>query len=151
MKRLLFYIAVLGAALLVPLRGTDVGKLQPVGLVQLYKEENMVFVVTDTGDSGCGSTVDEAFKNLEDTTSGVVFLDTADFLLVSKNAIREIGELERYLKKSVRVCFAEADIDTTEAAEYLNVHRPSVQLREGSGILNAQTLRKENGRLIMGR
>lgn len=149
MKRLVFYLTVLGAALLVPLRGTDVGKLQPVGLVQLYKEGDAVFVVTDTGDSGWGHTVEAAFENLKQTTAGVVFLDTADFLLVSKDAVNEIRGLERYLKKSVRVCFGEADIDPAEAAEYLNVHRPSVRLREGNRVWSAQSLTYENGRLIM--
>ena len=51
MKRVVIYILALAAALLVPLRGTDVGKLQPVGLVQLYKEGETVVIVTDTGDS----------------------------------------------------------------------------------------------------
>lgn len=149
MKRIFIYIALLAAALMMPLRGTDVGKLQPVGLIQLYMEEDTVVIVTDTGDSGRGTTVDAAFKNLEETTSGIVFLDTADFLLVSKDAVNEVRSLEGYLKPSVRVCIAESDIDPVMAAEYLAVHRPAVRLREQEGFLQAEMLMKENGRLIM--
>ena len=73
MKRIMVYIAALAASLLLPMRGMDVGKLQPVGLIQLYIEDETVFIVTDTGDSGCGKTVEAAFENLEQTTSGVIF------------------------------------------------------------------------------
>lgn len=149
MKRLLIYIAVLAAALMVPLRRTDVGKLQPVELVKLYKEEATLIIETDTGDSGRGDTVDVAFENLEETTSGIVFLDTADFLLVSKEAVGEVGALKGHLKKSVRLCLAEANVDPVEAAAFLSVHRPQVRLRDGESILKAQTLLKENGRLIL--
>lgn len=149
MKRIVIYILALAAALLVPLRGTDVGKLQPVGLVQLYKEDKTVVIVTDTGDSGRGDTAKAAFENLEATTSGIIFLDTADYLLISKSAIDEIVGLKAYLKPSVRVCLAEADIDPVQAAEYLAVHRPVIKLKDHSDLVNSGTLSMENGRLIM--
>ncbi len=147
MKRIMIYIAVLVAALLVPLRGTDVGKLEPVGLLQLYKEDGTVVIVTDTGDSGRGATVDAAFDDLEATTSGIIYLDTADFLLVSKEAAGEVQFLEQYLKPSIRVCFANKDIDPVLAAEYLAVHRPATKLKAYNAAENAEFLTQENGRL----
>lgn len=149
MKRIVVYIAALLAALVVPLKGTDIGKLQPVALVQLYKEGETVIIVTDTGDSGIGDTVEAAFENLEETTSGIVFLDTADFLLVSKSATDAIDTLGVYLKPSVRICYAEQDIDPVEAAKYLAVHKPMVRLKDGENHDNADVLSRENGRLIM--
>ena len=149
MKRILIYIAALTAALLVPQRGTDIGKLQPVGVVQLYREGASVVIVTDTGDSGTGKTVQEAFRNLEETTAGVIFLDTADYLLLSKSAVEEAPSLETYLKQSIRVCFAEAEISPAEAAEYLPMHRPNIRLRERESLANAETLAQENGRLVL--
>ena len=149
MKRVLVYIAALIAALVIPLKGTNIGKLQPVGLVQLYREGNMIIIVTDTGDSGIGDTVDAAFENLEETTSGIVFLDTADFLLVSKSATDAIDALGMYLKPSVRICYAEPDIDPVQAADYLSVHRPMVRLKDREDHNNADVLSRENGRLIM--
>ena len=49
MKRIVVYILSLAAAMMVPLEGTDVGKLHPVELVQIYKEGDLVVIVTDTG------------------------------------------------------------------------------------------------------
>ena len=149
MKRIIIYIALLAAALAFPGERTDVGKLKPVGLVQLYKEDDMIVIVTDTGDSGVGKTAQSAFENLEATTSGIIFLDTADYLLLSVSAIDEAEGLEMYLKPSVRVCFAQKDVDPMAAAEYLEVHRPAVQLRDRESLANAETLLQENGRLIM--
>ena len=149
MKRIVIYILALAAALLVPLRGTDVGKLLPVGLIQLYKEGENIVIVTDTGDSGSGSSVQAAFLNLEETTAGVVFLDTADYLLVSRSAEDAVPTLKDYLKPTVRVCYAEADIDPVQAAEFLEVHRPAVRLKEHGMQNNVQTLSSVNGRLIL--
>lgn len=147
MKRILIYALVLSAALLVPLRGTDVGKLQPVGLIQLYKEGETVVIVTDSGDSGTGSSVQAAFEDLEQTTSGVIFLDTADYLLLSRDAVSGARELEAYLKPSIRVCFAQKNIDPQQAAAYLAVHSPAVKLKDRSDLHDAPELAQENGRL----
>ena len=147
MKRIAIYILALATALLVPLEGTDVGKLQPVGVVQLYREDEQVIIVTDTGDSGIGKNVKEAFENLEETTAGVIFLDTADFLLLGDHGPEEIGALRSYLKPSVRVCLADESIEPGQAAPYLAVHRPATVLRHYHGQERPERLVQENGRL----
>ena len=149
MKRIAVYAALLASTLLFPMRGMDIGKLRPVGLIQLYKEAGKVFVVTDTGDSGRGKTVDEAFGNLEDTTSGVIFLDTADYLLISETAKDAAMELGQYVKPTIEICIAEKDIDPVKAAEYLAVHHPEVKLRDENAFRTAQKLTQENGRMIL--
>ena len=149
MKKVALYILLLAAAVLAPLRGMDVGKLQPVGLVQLYKEGETVVIVTDTGDSGRGNNVEAAFENLEDTTPGVIFLDTADYLLISKDAVGEVEKLSSRLKASVRLCYAEKDIEAAEAMEYLAVHRPQVLLKESERLADAETLMMDNERLVL--
>ena len=147
MKRIVVYILSLAAAMMVPLEGTDVGKLQPVELVQIYKEGDLVVIVTDTGDSGQGHGVEAAFEDLEETTAGIIFLDTADYLLVSESAIGEVPALQNYLKSDVRVCKAEKGIDLVQAAEFLKVHPPRVKLKEPDSVRNAQTLTQENDRV----
>ena len=149
MKRLFIYILLLAATATLPFQGTDVGKLQPVGLIQLYMEDAMVVIVTDTGDSGRGKTAEEAFENLEDTTAGHIFLDTANYLLLSKRAIGAAEGLERYLKPTIRVCLAEREIDPVQAAEYLAVHRPTQKLKDMGSLGRVQTLQRENDRLIL--
>lgn len=147
MKRIVVYILSLAAAMMVPLEGTDVGKLQPVELVQIYKEGDFVVIATDTGDSGQGRRVEAAFEDLEETTAGIIFLDTADYLLVSASAIGEVPALQNYLKSDVRVCKAEKGIDLVQAAEFLKVHPPRVKLKEPDSVRNAQTLTQENDRV----
>lgn len=149
MKRIGIYIALLAAAMLFPVKGMDVGKLKPVGLIQLYKEGETVFLVTDTGDSGRGETVDSAFKNLEETTAGVIFLDTADYLLLSRTAVKEVGKIVEYLKPSIRVCLADKGIDPTQAAAYLAVHKPALKLKHYGKQENLQVLVETNDRLIL--
>ncbi len=146
MKRIAGYILALAAAVAVPMRGTDVGKLQPVGLIQIYKEGESLVIITDSGDSGVGTTIQEAFENLEDTTPGVIFLDTADFLLVSREVGSQIKEVEGYLKPSVRICVAQERVDPKQASEYLSVHHPGVKLKDEPSLEIAPELVQENGR-----
>lgn len=149
MKRITIYIVVLAATLLIPMRGMDIGKLRPVGLIQLYKEEGHVFIVTDTGDSGRGRTVNEAFVNLEETTTGVIFLDTADYLLISEAAKEVLSELRQYAKPNILICIAEKEVDPIQAAEYLTVHRPKTEIRDENAVLTAETLVNDNGKLVL--
>lgn len=149
MKRTVIYIALLAASIMLPNHGMDIAKLKPVGLIQIYKEGGNVFIVTDTGDSGHGETVDAAFENLEETTSGVIFLDTADYLLISRSAIYDAEILGKYLKPTIDVCIAGKEIDPIQAAEYLAVHHPKVEMKDKDALRTAQTLLQENGRLIL--
>ena len=149
MKRIVVYIVVLATALLIPMRGMDIGKLRPVGLVQLYKEEGYVFIVTDTGDSGRGRTVEEAFGDLEQTTTGVIFLDTANYLLISETAKEVVPELRQYVKPTINICIAEKDVDPVQAAEYLAVHHPEVKIRDENAVNAARKLEKDNGKLVL--
>lgn len=128
MKRIIIYILVTVLALLVPENGTDVGKLQPVELVFLSIEDGQIVLETDTGGWGQSETLNGALENLKETTAGVIFLDTADYLLVTQNAEYLLGEMEGYVKPRIRVCRAEQGIDLVEAARYLGVHPPRMTL-----------------------
>ena len=76
MKKIIVYLLLLAAVLLLPVQGTDVGKLLPVEVLQIYKEEDSVVLTTDVGASGVGATVDAAIENLKATAAGIIFLDT---------------------------------------------------------------------------
>lgn len=149
MKRIVIYSILLASALLVPVERLDVGKLKPVGLVQIYKDADAIVIVTDSDDSGVGYTLAEAFTNLKETTAGAIFLDTADYLLIDQVFIKEIETLGKYLKPQVLVCIANEYIDSKAAAEYLSAHRPTVRLKDKTGLQNAEMLAKENERLTI--
>ena len=130
MKRIILYIAVVMATLLIPERGTDVGKLQPVELVFLYKDEGAIVLETDTGDIGKGNSVEAAYADLERTTPGTLFLDTAEYLMVARSARTLANQMSGYMKPGTRVCQAETGTDLVLAARYLDVHPPEIELEQ---------------------
>ena len=149
MKKLLLYILLLGAALILPVEGTDVGKLLPVELVQLDKMGDTVVISTDAGATGTGETVKAAIRDMEKTAAGIVFLDTADYLLVTESAMEEVESIKEHLKPSVRVCIQHVEMNLKDAAAYLSVHRPEHQLRSCQDPQSLQILTEESGKVIL--
>jgi len=143
MKRLLLYLLVIGASLMIPERGTDAGKLQPVEVVFLYKDEGAIVLETDTGDMGRGESLEAAYIDLEDTTPGTLFLDTAQYLLVARSVRTLAPKMKAYMKDNVLVCQAEKGMDLVLAAQYLTVHSPEKQLSDLGNSDNLSVLRRE--------
>ena len=129
MKRLLLYMCALALVLLAD-RGTDIGSLRPVELVQLKEWNGLLILETDTGDRGWGLTVEQAVGKLKETTPGQIYLDTADFLLLEEGMEKYLLQLSEYLKKNSRMIYASAGVDLQEAAAYLQVHKPSKCIKE---------------------
>ena len=151
MKKILIYMLLLAAVVLIPVKGTDIGKLIPVEVVQVVANGETVVITTDMGETGMGIDVTSAAENLKATTAGIVFLDTADYLLVNEAAKDEAAELKEYLKPSVSVCGVEGEIDMKEAAAFLNVHRPVCKLRDVSEVELQEVLVMEEGRMMLKR
>lgn len=122
MKRIVLYMVILAALFAAPVRSSDIGKLRPVQVVSVYKENNWVVMETDTEDKGYGGTVSQALKNLKDTSNGIIYLDTAEYLLLTKDTENMADELRQVLKDNVRLCMAAKDIDLAEVSQYLSVH-----------------------------
>ena len=122
MKRIVLYVLILAAMFALPVERTDVGKLRPIQTVSISKNGGWTILRTDTEDIGMGKTVQEALDNLKATTPGVVYLDTAVFLLVAEEAQDSIQDLRQVLRKNVKVCVADRGIDPVKATEYLAAH-----------------------------
>ena len=103
MKQVWIYFGVLLALMLLP-AGTDAAKLAPAQLVYVQTNGSEITVRTDLGNMGSGRDLSEAFKDLENTTPGKVFLDTADYLLVDETSVRYLQELGGWLKGDCLVC-----------------------------------------------
>ena len=122
MKRILLYVIVLALTLLAPVTRLDVAKLRPVEVIYIYKENGQVVLKTDTEDMGVGADAVQALADMRNTSPAVIYLDTAEFLLIGKNANEEAEKLRPELKKDVRLCEAVGEIDLPLAAKYLTVH-----------------------------
>lgn len=140
----IFYILALGAALLFPVERSDVGKLQPIEVVCLYIKDGYTVIETDTGDIGKGATVSMALEDLKNTTPGIVYLDTAEYLLIGDNAEELVPEIGQYLKKNVKLCGAQSGIDPAKAAPFLDVHNPEITLRMWKQGMDTDYLTEEN-------
>ena len=144
MKRMI-YGALVAAALLIPTTPQELGKLKPVEVVKLNKEEGMIRIETDTGDSGLGETVELALRELKETTPGTIYLDTAEYVLLSKQGEELLHQLSPHLKASVRICYWEGEIDLKETTAFLDAHKPRNEMKHYKAGMPLQTLSSENG------
>ncbi len=125
-----YWIGILLAVLMLlsPFRGNDVGKLRPVELVAMRREENTVVLETDTGDIGRGEDPLKALEDMKGSAPGALFLDTADYFLVTRETENLLPELAEVLRPAVEICVLRDPVDLEEAAEYLRAHSPKVTL-----------------------
>lgn len=153
MKKWPWYFAILAAAAFLGARsgpGQDVGKLQPVQVVCVYREVDAVVVQTDTGDCGVGETLRAATENMNAAAAGEVFLETADHLLVAPDCVDLIGEAMELLRPSSTLCLMEGQPDLTRVGQFLQSHQPEVTLvHYRAGRCDLQTLKTENGRMTL--
>lgn len=129
MRRVL-YVALIVPLFLVPLNRVNVADLLPIEAVAVYMDGEEVILETDTEHKGVGKTVDKALSDLKENTPAVVYLDTAEYLLVAPNAVEQVESLRPHLKSSVKVCVCQAAGKVKIAVEYLEVHGDLSRLKD---------------------
>ena len=122
MKRTILYIGILALIVAAPVKPMDIEKLRPVQIVSVYKENSWTVIETDTEDKGIGGTAKQALQNMKDTSDGVIYLDTAEYLLVTKDTEEATREIMEELKPSVRMCMTTGVEDLKQAVLYLKAH-----------------------------
>ena len=124
--RKILYIIIVGALLLAPVKRLDVAKMEPVEAVAIYPENGDMVLETDTESIGRGKTVQQALENLKESASSVIYLDTAEYLLVAESTWEQAEQLMEYLKKGVKTAVY-AGGNVKEEAQYLDAHEESAQ------------------------
>ena len=122
MRRIILYIGILALIVAAPVKPMDIEKLRPVQIVSVYKQSDWTVIETDTGDKGIGGTARQALQNMKDTSEGIIYLDTAEYLLVTKQTEEATRELIAELKLSVRMCMTTGVEDLKQAVLYLKAH-----------------------------
>ena len=130
MKRWILYSLLVASTFFAPVRRVDVGTLQPVEIICISKEEEIITIRTDTGDFGQGETIGQAVKDLQDTAMGIVYFDTAEFLLLDRGVQTEVAQLLEQLHASVRVCLVQGEPDLTSVKKYLRAHGYIPQIKQ---------------------
>lgn len=129
MKRIICYCLILTVLWFVPVKGQSVSDLEPIQAIWLSREENGVILQTDTEDAGAGVSVSEAMETMQKKSTGIIYPDTAQYLLVSESAVELIPQMRAYLKGKVRVCLWEGG-DLAEAVKYIRSHKKGVPLQK---------------------
>ena len=119
--RILLYIVILAAMLFAPVDRLDIAKLEPVEAVAVYMEDGLITLQTDGENIGRGTTAREALADLKENALAVIYLDTADYLLVGEGAEVASQDLLQYLRKSVEIGKYNGG-NVKEEAKYLDVH-----------------------------
>lgn len=128
--RLLLYICILALLPFAPVNRLDVAKLEPVQTVAVSIEEGKVVIETDTKNRGRGRDIREAVEHLETNTPGVIYLDTAQYLLVTEEAMSQLEELKSYMYPSVRVSLWDGKGSVEAAAKFLEIRRDLPRLKD---------------------
>ena len=123
MNKWLWIPLLLGALFWNPAEPRDVGSLIPVELVQLSRDREGVAVRTDTGNRGWGENLEAAMADLKQKASGEIFLETAEYVLLTGEKETFIPELKHYFRPGTQVYEAQYLEDLEEAAAYLGQHR----------------------------
>ena len=128
--RKILYIITLAALLVVPVERLDVADLAPVQTVGICVKQDAVVLETDTDCSGIGQTVEDALRDLEGNTPGVIYLDTAEYLLIGEDAEEYVEALKNHLSASVKVAAWDEKASIKSAAQYLDVRKDLPKLKD---------------------
>lgn len=119
--RKLVYVVILGALLFAPVKKLDVEDLEPVQAVAVYKQKDQVVLETDTGDRGTGKDATEALKDMQQKTPTVIYLDTAEILLIGEDCQEQVELLRPLLYGNVKLARYNGGCVADEA-KYADIH-----------------------------
>ena len=98
--------------------------------VFIQKLENGIVIETDSGDRGAGATMKQAAEDLKEKADGVIYLDTADYLILNREAEALLYQLQSNQKQEVALCGTEGRIDVEEITPFLRAHKPQLRLSD---------------------
>ena len=125
MKKVIWLVAVIVTVAitgLLPFAGTDIAKLHPVEVLIVSRSEDGLLLQTDSGMLGTGKNVEEALQTLRLSSEGNIFLDTANYLLISPDCTEEIVTLWNYVRPACQVYHFKGEGKYEKIGKYLESH-----------------------------
>lgn len=107
----------------------------------------MVVLQTDTDDVGVGSDALAALENMKQTSPAVIYLDTAQYLLIGTEGESAAQQLRGVLKDNIRLCKTQDQIDLQSVAKYLPVHGQLPKFSQWESGKKLPVLHLENDRI----
>lgn len=127
--RVILYTLILVSLFFIPLKRVEIANLEPVQAVWMREENGNVVLETDTEDKGAGATVDEALAHMKQNSSGIIYLDTVQYLFADESAQQQISAIRPYVKGSVRVCQWNGQGSIADAVKYVDSHRIGLKIK----------------------
>ena len=134
-------------ALLAPVKKLDVAKLRPIEVIYIAQDEQKVLLQTDTDDVGVGHDALSALENMKMTSPAVIYLDTAQYLLIGPGGEEAAQQLRGVLKDGIKLCKTQEKVDLKSVAKFLPVHGKLPKLSQWEINEMLPVLRLENDRL----
>ena len=135
--------------------GTDAAKLLPARVLVIEERDGAVRVSSDNGAAGSGETLAAALQQMERSAEGVLFLDTAEHivLLQSAGALLPAAAQQPQFRPAAKLYLARLpELHAAEAVEFLQAHPGTLTLAlaraalvRGDQIRPAQLLPAEDG------
>lgn len=116
------------ALLLLPRRGTEVGELLPVETLLIEKEAGQYVVSVDTGGSARGQSLEAAVEAMRASAPGEMFLDTADYVLLTRDTLDCVPLLADLVRPAARVYMVDKGPDLEKIGPFLRTHGPDAPL-----------------------
>lgn len=138
--RIVIYIMILAALFFAPLQRIEIANLEPIQAVWMYTKGSNVVLETDTEDVGSGATAADALADMKRNSSGIIYLDTAQYLFVSRSAMQNISAVQPYLKDSARLCIWDGQGDISDAAKYAESHKIGIKIGKWKDVGNLPEL-----------
>lgn len=130
--------------------GVDVAALEPVELLYVNSQNGIYYLTTDTGQQGEGKTAQLAMSDLKAKSSGKIFLNTAEYLLISPSALEAVDRFSRHLRPDCSVVIAEGEPDMEVASQFLRTHKPEFTLNDlRAGDTNVPLLYSGEGGMVL--
>ncbi len=135
MKKIAIFVALAVAAALGSslFPASDVAKLEPVEVIRIQMDRGQILVETDTGQFGRGADLQRAFEDLKNRASGDVFLDTADYVILTEGSRGQIAGLLDFLRPACKVCLEQGTADLQKVAGFLDTHKPELTIMDCQG------------------
>lgn len=146
MKRLALAALALLAFSALPSQGSDIGNLQPVGLLYIYWKDGMICTQTDAGDYGQGGDLQSALQDMEASSPKEIFLETTEELIVTESVQALLPQLQRILRPGTQVYLGSAELNPETAYEYLSAKKEGVLLKDWQKGTHLPILRFAEGR-----
>ena len=125
MKKLVLWalvIVVISVADMLPFTGTDVAKLHPIEVLIVQQNNGILSISTDSGITGFGKDVSQAISDLKLVAAGDVFLETANYVLLSPGCEDVIDTLFAYIRPACQIYLFEGEGNWSQVAKYLESH-----------------------------